>query len=195
MTSSKNLRASDINTGPDSPQASVNVWKSNGKRDTALIFLLLGMVFLVPPGMILLIVEGTKSLNAALVMILLGVGSMLLYIPLKKRGHEIYRLGLDRSTNTLWIDRPSAGGISFENDADKIEGFDIDKEDTNTGIIPFAVGDTFMVTGGKEREWGLMMQKSDAQGPMWVQGSRFATKKDAKAVLAKAGELLQLQER
>ena len=192
------IETRDIDTGPGTPQMSLRVWKSSGKRSTALAILWGPLIFLVLGGLGVMAAgyfEGRspdfQTMKIGLIFFLVGMGCVLLYKPLKRRGHGIMRLGFDWERNVLWTDRNSE--IDFIPNANMIQEFILYQGSTGSLFDPtMAIVTEGFVVSTREKEWTLCAVRADAT-PWLLNGTEVYTKKQAKELLDKAGEILDSQ--
>lgn len=189
-TDEAHVSADDINTGPESPQITARVWKSDNWR--SLIFLGPFMAVLSFLGAFGFGLENVK--DASDVSIAIGIFFCILPFIASKLGHTEFRLGFDWKTNTLWT-RHGKKKLRYFTDANRTIDFFVQKYKSSSrglGRVYFSGGEPrYNSSGaGSRTVWNLMIHRSESID--W-DVARLTTKKEAKEICDKANELLAMQ--
>jgi len=127
VTDTDKVTAADINTGPQSPQFSLEVWKSGNARSWTFLPPALGGFFIFV-GLVAI----KEDTGPAVVCLALGIGLCFVRSFIKGWARETLSIGVDWDTNTLWCKRGDKEP-SFRPNANRFAELSLEKKkDTET---------------------------------------------------------------
>lgn len=189
-TDKNKINEKTIDTGPDSPQIELVVWKSHDWFEaaryipwiTGAFFLLIGLV----------IFGNQDDRHYAIIPLILAVGFFFLAIPLKSWGKTRLRMGFDWKTNTVWM-KHGRKKLAFEPDANLIVRFDKLYYNFKRINQNWAQGTAQPLYYNAKVEWHIAYYRSGSE-TLWCNYKfGLATKKDADRVLSLLNGLLEDQ--
>jgi uncharacterized membrane protein YhaH (DUF805 family) len=178
-----------IDTGPNAPQVSCDVWKSKNWRGMGiLVWVLYGFFALV-------VLAVGPSLGAFVTVAVVAAAILILRVPGRKMAHQTMRVGCDWATNTLWIVRGD-DLVACAADANTITDIGYQKRDTGFGSILAGLGSA-VITGvavgsARDVDYGLLVQRGngDLEG---LDGAMLLSKKETTQVVEQARQMLGCQ--
>jgi len=182
----KNLNPLLVDTGFNSPQFEMQVWKSRSWFEVARILpWVMGGFFL----LIGLIIAGNKAdAQYAPIPLLLGILFLFSGKPIKKAGKTILRMGFDWKTNTVWMKKGN-NPLVFEPDANLMRNFNAVLNVTSRINSGWRIGEAKPLYT-KEREWLITYLRSGSEHQWTMQKFSFATQKEVQEVLQNLNTLL-----
>jgi len=187
-----NVDWTDIDTGADSPHISEIVYKSKGWRSAyiqmpiwGILSLGLGIVLFFGPGGL----GGPGWIFVGVAVLLLGIWHLI-----KGKRFEELNVGFDWKTNTMWALRSSRKKVLYNEDANMVTDLFLDKTVYKSDPV-FVPGEDAVAAGGKETTWKIAANYAQPEHIPWpVPYCEFASKGEAKRVLAKLQSLLAAQD-
>jgi hypothetical protein len=186
-----NVDWTDIDTSTGAPQVSETVYKSKAWRSAFIQMPIWGILSL---GVGITLLFGPGGLGGP-GWIFVGAAALLFgtwQLTKGKRFEELY-VGFDWKTNTMWATRSSQKKVHYNEDANMVTDLVLDKTvfKTDTVLVP---GEDAIAGGGKETTWKIMAHYAQPDHIPWlVPYCEFASKGEAKRVLAKLQALLAAQ--
>jgi len=187
-TNIKRFKPDHINTGASSPQGGRLVWKDGAWQGGfwfLSLFAVVGLTFTLvgfqSPVEIIAVAGGGAGFALFLFLALL----------VRKHGREHIRIGVDWSTNALWVVR--GGRTNFLPHANCIRTLQIQKEGHGRGPGAVAIGENVLLTGGGANVTYRLVAEYSSGENKTCPGTEFQKKREARGILRVGRTLLDSQ--